>query len=360
MYKLLDEKINAEIDVQLLDLVRYVGFKNKQNYTTINILAEDFFRDFLNLIYGYELENVNYSEHNSPAIDLRDEKVKKCYQVTARNDRNKINETLKGFVNNELYNDFEILYILIIGDKKKYRKLPLYKTFTYEIIDINILKKDIKRLKIKKQQKISKFLRRRLPLLQPEDSKYKYVELKKGDSYDTFLSFYSNEMYEDEDRIFINRFAEDLSGLDTRTRKLIYSIMRVAEEVRHDGLYFDYYEVKKATNWSDEKLIKELKSLESEPESSGRRKMIDTPRAILTLMEEACGVSDIVRYQKGLIRLSYTHKESLAELIHGIYKYLLGKNSSNEELEDNVVIDKKALRKDIKRVIKELDFRIFD
>lgn len=354
----LDGKISDEIDAQLVDLIRYMNFKSKQNHTTDNVIAEDFFRDFLNLIYGYELENLNDFEDNSPAIDLGDKNIKKCYQITTSNDRSKIDKTLNGFNNRKLYRDFEWLYILIIGNKKNYRKLPVYTKFTYKVIDIYKILKDIKKLKIKKQQKVLKFLIRRLPLLQPEDSKYKYVELKKGENYDSFLNYYSEEMYKEEDRRFINRFAEDLSGLDTRTRKLIYTIMKVGAEVRSDGLYFDYYEVKKDTNWSDEKLIKELKLLERE--SSGRRKMIDTPRAILTLAEEACEISDIVRYEKGLIRLSYTHKESLIELIQGIYKYLEKKNTSTEESEYDVSVNKKSLKKDFKRVIKELDFRVLD
>lgn len=354
----LNGNIIEEVEGQLIKLIDYMRMISKQNHTTDNLNAEDFFRDFLNLIYRYELENLNDFEHNTPAIDLCDSNMKICYQITTSNDRDKINKTLKGFITHELYDEFNMLYILIIGYKKDYRKLPVYKEFAYEVIDINWLLKDIKRLKPKRQKKVLKFLMRKLPLLQPDDSKYKYVELKKGKNYNSFLNYYSKEMYKEEDRRFINRFAEDLGELDTRTRKLIYTIMKVVAEVRDDGLYFDYYEVKKDTNWSDEKLIKELKLLERE--SSGRRKMIDTPRAILTLAEEACGVSDMVRYEKGLIRLSYTHKESLIELIQGIYKYLEKKNTSPEESEDDVLVNKKSLKKDFKRVIKELDFRVLD
>ncbi|MFI8678079.1 MULTISPECIES: SMEK domain-containing protein [Bacillus cereus group] len=358
MSAFLNGNIIEEVEGQLIKLIDYMRMISKQNHTTDNLNAEDFFRDFLNLIYRYELENLNDFEHNAPAIDLCDSNMKICYQITTSNDRDKINKTLKGFITHELYDEFNMLYILIIGYKKDYRKLPVYKEFAYEVIDINWLLKDIKRLKPKRQKKVLKFLMRRLPLLQPDDSKYKYVELKKGENYDSFLNYYSKEMYKEADRRFINRFAEDLGELDTRTRKLIYTIMKVVAEVRDDGLYFDYYEVKKDTNWSDEKLIKELKLLERE--SSGRRKMIDTPRAILTLAEEACGISDMVRYEKGLIRLSYTHKESLIELIQGIYKYLEKKNNYREESENDVLVNKKSLKKDFKRVIKELDFRVLD
>ncbi|WP_283747900.1 SMEK domain-containing protein [Bacillus thuringiensis] len=350
--------IIEEIEGQLTKLKYYMSIISKQNHTTDNVNAEDFFRDFLNLIHKYELENLNDFEHNTNAIDLCDKNMKICYQVTTSNDRSKIEKTLDGFIEQKLYNDFEVLYILIIGDKKNYRDLPVHTKFAYKVIDINMLLKEIKRLKPKRQKKSLKFLIRRLPLLQPDDSKYKYMELKRGESYDSFLAFYSKEMYEAEDRKFINRFAEDLSELDTRTRKLIYTIMNVVAEVRDDGIYFDYYDVKKATNWSDEKLIKELNLLERE--SLERRKMIDTPHENLTLEEKICGVSDIIRYKKGLIRLSYTHKESLIELIQGIYKYLLETNSSTEEFEDDAVIDKKALRKECKKIIKELDFRILD
>ena len=66
-------------------LSREVSILNAVNLYDINIVAEDFFPGLLNLIYGYELKNVNYLEKNSPAIDLADHKNRIAVQVTSDN-----------------------------------------------------------------------------------------------------------------------------------------------------------------------------------------------------------------------------------------------------------------------------------
>lgn len=87
-----------------------------------HIHSEDFFKRFLNLLYGYELVNVNLSEPNFPAIDLGDKNAKKCIQVTSDSSPAKIRKTIALFNENRLYEEYAGLTILIITKKGSYAR----------------------------------------------------------------------------------------------------------------------------------------------------------------------------------------------------------------------------------------------
>ncbi len=84
-------------------LSKEVTVRNAINLYDINIVAEDFFPGLLNLIYGYELRNINHLEKNAAAIDLFDPKNKLSIQVTSDNDSSKIKHTIKEFKEKESY-----------------------------------------------------------------------------------------------------------------------------------------------------------------------------------------------------------------------------------------------------------------
>ena len=79
----------------------------------LNIHAENFFRDILNFVYGYNLENANHENQNTPYIDLIDTKRKLFFQVTTTRTKEKIENTLQIF-NQPHYHNYElkILYLL--------------------------------------------------------------------------------------------------------------------------------------------------------------------------------------------------------------------------------------------------------
>src|SRR5690606_23746555 len=72
-----------------------VELLNSLNLTDINVYAENFYRDFFNLL-GYEFENTNFIENNFAHIDLIDTKNKLAIQVTSQNDNKKIKEAIDG------------------------------------------------------------------------------------------------------------------------------------------------------------------------------------------------------------------------------------------------------------------------
>lgn len=101
-------------------LSREVEILNCVNFYDINIVAEDFFAELLNLIYGYNLKNLNVVEKNAIAIDLFDEKKRICIQVTSDNSSEKIKETIHKFIEKQNYSKYDRLVVLILTKKKKY------------------------------------------------------------------------------------------------------------------------------------------------------------------------------------------------------------------------------------------------
>lgn len=83
-------------------------------------MSENFYADLLNIVYGYQLENLNKYEKNNAAIDLGDVKSKVCIQVTSDNDSEKIKCTINKFIENKQYNVYDVLIILLLTKKKKY------------------------------------------------------------------------------------------------------------------------------------------------------------------------------------------------------------------------------------------------
>lgn len=94
--------------------------RNTINLYDINILSENFYKDLLNLVYGYELVNLNTIDKNASAIDLGDKSKKISIQVTSDNSSTKIKKTIDKFIEYKLYEDYNILIILILVKKKSY------------------------------------------------------------------------------------------------------------------------------------------------------------------------------------------------------------------------------------------------
>lgn len=156
-----------EIAQSLALLSQKVALLNAVNLYDINIIAEDFFPGLLNLIYGYELKNINTIEKNAPAIDLFDKKNKISIQVTSDNDSKKIKHTIKEFIDNETYKEYKRLIVLILTHKKKYSAdFDTDGKFAFDkkkdIWDTEDLIKAIRGLETEKIKEISSYLSREL------------------------------------------------------------------------------------------------------------------------------------------------------------------------------------------------------
>jgi tetratricopeptide (TPR) repeat protein len=149
---------------RFLSRLKYeVELRNSINLYDINIHAEYFYQDLLNLVYGLELKNLNTLTKNTAHIDLIDEKNKKAIQVTSQNDNGKIKGAIEGFFSNADNAEFDLKVLLIAKSAKDYRtdftNNGKYK-FDHEkdVIDIERLLAEIRNKDTEELDKISVFL----------------------------------------------------------------------------------------------------------------------------------------------------------------------------------------------------------
>jgi hypothetical protein len=110
-----------------------VEISTPQNLTDINIYSENFFRDLLNLVLGCHFHNINVDEKNVAAIDLGDKAAKIAVQVTSTSDFSKIEKTVTKFNEKKLYETYDELKIVIVGNKKSYRKKKIGDSSKHEL-----------------------------------------------------------------------------------------------------------------------------------------------------------------------------------------------------------------------------------
>lgn len=112
---------------------------NTLNLTDINVIAENFYRDFFNLI-GFKFTNTNFESNNYAHIDLIDTVNKQAIQVTSQNDNIKIKEAIDGFFAKSENKDYKLQILLISKDAKDYRtKFGNNFNHKEDVLDINRL-----------------------------------------------------------------------------------------------------------------------------------------------------------------------------------------------------------------------------
>jgi hypothetical protein len=105
----MNREIYLEQISETLGTLRYqVENRNSIQLYDINIHAEDFFKDLLNLVYGYRLENLNITDTHTTAIDLGDKKAGVAVQVTSENSSSKIRDTVDKFSAKKLYQEYTL------------------------------------------------------------------------------------------------------------------------------------------------------------------------------------------------------------------------------------------------------------
>lgn len=146
-----------------------VSISNSMNFTDINVYSENFYRDLLNLAFGYNLININIVEPNSAAIDLGDTVNGIAIQVTSTSKLDKTQQTVTKFIERKLYEKYDRLVILNIV-KKTTHKLSTVGDNNYsldtkkDIWDIGVLATVFNDFPTAKLERIYKFLTQELYL----------------------------------------------------------------------------------------------------------------------------------------------------------------------------------------------------
>lgn len=154
------------IEEKLSILATRVELRGKLNILDLHLHSEDFYADFFNLLFNWELKNLNAIKQNVEGIDLIDLKNKIVIQVSATATKQKIESALSKDILNQ-YGDFDFKFISISKDaddlKKKSFKNPYNLNFipSSDIYDIHSILR-IMPPNIDKQKIIYEFIKKEL------------------------------------------------------------------------------------------------------------------------------------------------------------------------------------------------------
>ncbi len=133
-----------------------------------NIEIEPFFRDFLNLLYGWDLQSSNFAIANQDSFDLHDNDARIAVQVTTTDSAKKIKKTLATFIPNHQSTFDRLLFVYPCLNKStsKASFAKQLKGFSFNVLrdrlDLSDFLPVIQNLTIDKQNAVVQFLAKEL------------------------------------------------------------------------------------------------------------------------------------------------------------------------------------------------------
>lgn len=107
------------IELKLSMLATRIETRGGLNLLDLNLHSEDFYQYFINLLFDWELKNINTVQQNTPGIDLVDITHSIVAQVSATASKQKIESALKKDLSR--YRGYSFKFISICKDAKTLR-----------------------------------------------------------------------------------------------------------------------------------------------------------------------------------------------------------------------------------------------
>jgi hypothetical protein len=155
------------IDAKLSILSYRVTIRGKLNILDFHLHSENFYMYLLNLLYGWNLENMNSSKQNVEAIDLIDNINKIIIQVSATSTKAKIETALQKEIFTA-YPDYSFKFLSIANEATDLRT----KTFSNphkvcfepvnDVIDIQSISRKVLSLEIDRQRELYELVKKEL------------------------------------------------------------------------------------------------------------------------------------------------------------------------------------------------------
>lgn len=114
-------RLNDIILSRLAFLSSEVKLRGTLNLLDVNVASEQVYSSILNILYGWNLGNANYSEQNSKAIDLVDDDAKLIVQVSSDNSTAKVQQSLDK-IDTTKYDGYRFKFVSIARDVKHLMK----------------------------------------------------------------------------------------------------------------------------------------------------------------------------------------------------------------------------------------------
>lgn len=155
-YNYIDEKLHA--------LALRIDTNGKLNMLHLHMHSESFYLHFLNLLFGYMLENLNKSLQNVEAIDLIDREHKIIIQVSATSTKTKVESALRKDIIKELPS-YRFMFLSISKDVSNLRKAnfknPHGISFSpaSDILDLRSILNEVLQKNVTAQKKVYEFIK---------------------------------------------------------------------------------------------------------------------------------------------------------------------------------------------------------
>lgn len=154
------------IEESLSILATRIEIRGKINLLDLNLHSENFYRDFVNLLFNWELENLNVIDQNAAGIDLFDTTNRIVVQVSSTATKQKVESALKKDLS--AYAGYSFKFISISKDATKLRS----KTFANphklvfnpqsDILDVPSLLREVNALDINRMKEVYDFMKKEL------------------------------------------------------------------------------------------------------------------------------------------------------------------------------------------------------
>ena len=160
------KKYFDSIEHKLSSLATSLELRGSLNILDLHLHSENFYTDFFNLLFGWDLKNINSVNQNAAGLDLVDSTNKIIVQVSATATKQKIESALAKDLS--AYKGYSFKFISISKDAKNLQT----KTYSNphgliflpakDIYDIRILLAVISPMKTDQLQQVYEFLRKEL------------------------------------------------------------------------------------------------------------------------------------------------------------------------------------------------------
>lgn len=195
------------IEEKLSTLAVRIGMRGRLNILDLHLHSENFYLHFFNLLFGYQLENLNSRLQNVEAIDLIDPVNKLIIQVSATCTKQKVASTLSKEILKD-YAGYSFKFISISKDANELRKSTFKNPYSLsfspstDIYDIAKILNVVLSRTAKEQKLIYEFIK---------DELGGDVDITKLDSnLATVINILSKERWDDMNNSdFINSFEVD-------------------------------------------------------------------------------------------------------------------------------------------------------
>ena len=157
--------------IRELNIIRYeIKSKNSLNLTDDNIHMQRFVGDVLNMVYGYNLVNLNKDGQNFPGIDLGDVKHSVGFQLTSTKTGQKIKDTLKKCNNNPCCHIYKTIKFFVLTEKQNdYSGKFETGIFSFnpksDVLDFDDLYKHILDMELKPRKQLCEYIQCEIPEL---------------------------------------------------------------------------------------------------------------------------------------------------------------------------------------------------